>query len=91
MTEAERNKWKIQIDTVNHALSRGYPFSTIRSTLEKGHNLSELLPVGRNMGFATAASNVLAGPCNHESIPSFSIDALCDVIITFIVADDQVS
>ena len=91
MTEAERNKWEIQIDAVKRALSRGHSFSMISSTLEKGHDLSELPPVGGNMGFANAASNTLAGPCDRESIPPFSIDALCDAIITFIVANDQVS
>ena len=88
MTEAERNSWEIQIDAIKCALRGGHSFSMIRSTLEKGDDLSKLPPVG---GFADAASNVLAGPCDRESIPLFSIEALCDAIITFIVADDQAS
>ena len=90
LEEAEKNSWTIWLDFVKAAFAAGYTFQTLRQALATpGTSIHSLPPLRREEH--QGSSTLLSGCVPLENgLPPFSISALQQYLIQFIVADNQV-
>lgn len=83
LTQALQNWWPIVLKEVKMLLSQGYSIEEVKTHVEKGGDLASIAP----RQDAGAAS----GPRDRSSIPEFSVPTFHQFLLSFIIADDQVS
>jgi hypothetical protein len=91
---AEREGWPIQIHSVQAALNVGYTFKTLAEALaQPGVTIRSLPPAPRPQSGDYLTSGIFPQPTPSlgADLPEFSMGAMHDAIVKFIVADDQVS
>jgi hypothetical protein len=85
----------MQIDAIRSAFSMGYTFRTLREAIQKGTKLTALPPAPRpDHGDALPYDFLALGQGskkNGPTVPEFSISAMHEYLVKFIVVDDQVS
>ncbi|KIK25338.1 hypothetical protein PISMIDRAFT_9694 [Pisolithus microcarpus 441] len=91
---AEEHKWSIQIDIVQNAFTAGYTFRTLKVALtQSGFDIHKLPPApAPEPGDASPGDFLM--PAWHlrqgcDGIPEFTIAAMHEQIVQFIVTDDQ--
>ncbi|KIK28758.1 hypothetical protein PISMIDRAFT_90433, partial [Pisolithus microcarpus 441] len=93
---AEEHKWSIQINIVQNAFTVGYTFRTLKVALtQSGFDIHKLPPApAPKPGDASPGDFLMPAwhlRWGHDGILEFTIAAMHEQIIWFIVADDQVS
>ncbi|KAF8546660.1 hypothetical protein OG21DRAFT_1490955 [Imleria badia] len=86
---AEMNDWPVQIDAVRIVRSTGYSLRAIREAIWQGHKLTALPELLCSNSGDSQPCNFLPSD-NTPAIPEFSLTALQEYLVKFIVADDQV-
>jgi hypothetical protein len=86
LDEAERNGWSVYLENVRKAFEVGYTFPTIRQALSRPNVTIRTLPPLSHL--PPAESPVALQP---SGLPPFSIVALHQYLVKFIVSDDQAS
>ncbi|KAG6371769.1 hypothetical protein JVT61DRAFT_9123 [Boletus reticuloceps] len=88
---AEKNNWSVQVDPVRKAFStKGYTFRTLRDAIRRGHKLNALPPVHFDHRDSQARDFLPLSEKNMPAIPNFSLAAMHEYLVRFIVTDDQV-
>ena len=90
LEEAEKNSWMIWLDSVKAAFAAGYTFQTLCQPLAtSGASIRSLPPLRReeHQGSSTLPSGCIP---LENGLPPFSISALQQYLMQFIVADNQV-
>lgn len=80
LTQALENSWPIVVKEVKMCQNQGFSIEEMKAHVEKGGNLASL-PRRQNASM----------PGNRDSIPEFSVSTFHQFLLSFIVADDQVS
>ncbi|KIK21588.1 hypothetical protein PISMIDRAFT_103906, partial [Pisolithus microcarpus 441] len=93
---AEEHKWSIQINIIRNAFTAGYTFRTLKVALtQSGFDIHKLPPApAPEPGNTSPGDFLMPGRhlrWGHDGIPEFTIAAMHEQIVWFIVADDQVS
>ena len=90
LEEAKKNFWMIWLDSVKVAFTAGYTFQTLHQALATpGMSIRSLPPLCQEEH--QGSSTLLSGCVPLENgLPPFSILALQQYLMQFIVADDQV-
>ena len=90
LEEAKKNSWTIWLDSVKVAFTARYTFQTLHQALAApGMSIHSLPPLHREEH--QGSSTLLSGCIPLENgLPPFSILALQQYLMQFIVADDQV-
>lgn len=83
---ARERSWIPQLSEVAHAMDLGYDLESLERLVRDNVDIASLTP---RVGLAPAATD--ADPTGRNSIPPFSQAALQQFLISFILADDQVS
>jgi biotin operon repressor len=83
LTQALENSWPIVVKEVRMLQTQGFSIEEMKAHVEKGGDLTSL-PPRQNAGAAS-------GPRDRSSVPEFSVSTFHQFLLSFIVADDQVS
>lgn len=89
LEEAEKNGWAIWLEAVRTAFDSGYNFQTLRQALAAPNASIRSLPA-LNRGRRDMSSPASGHVTLESGLPPFSIAALQQYLMQFIVADDQV-
>ena len=85
---AKKEDWSVQIDAVRIAQSTGYSLRAIQQAIQEGHKLTVLPELRSNS--SDSQPRRFPSSDNTPAIPEFSLTALQEYLVKFIVADDQV-
>jgi hypothetical protein len=80
LTQALENSWPIVVKEVKICQNQGFSIEEMKTHIEKGGDLASL-PHRQDASM----------PGNQNSIPEFSVPTFHQFLLSFIVADDQVS
>jgi hypothetical protein len=83
LTQALENSWPIIVKEVTMLQTQGFSIEEMKAHVKKGGDLASL-PPHQNAGAAS-------GPRDQSSVPEFSVSTFHQFLLSFIVADDQVS
>lgn len=86
---ADENGWIPQIDSIRIALGTGYTLKTLLEAIQQGHQLTTLPPAPRPNNGGIQQHDRLQSS-DAPTVPEFSLGAMHDYLVRFIVADDQV-
>lgn len=89
LEEAEKNNWLIWLETVKTAFDAGYSFQSLRQALSAPNASIRSLPTLRREGHQDSPLQPGCVPLEN-GLPPFSVSALQQYLMQFIVADDQV-
>lgn len=87
LEEAERNGWSIYLENVKEAFRVGYTYLTLRQALCRPNTTIRKLPPLSQLPTANSSSEAL----QSSAPPPFSLAALHQFLVKFIVSDDQAS
>jgi hypothetical protein len=83
LNKAIENSWPILLPKVKAAQELGYSLEDLKVIVEKGGNFRSLT--------RRSTEKAKSVPGERDSIPEFSLSTFHQFLLSFIVADDQVS
>ncbi|KIK13501.1 hypothetical protein PISMIDRAFT_118758, partial [Pisolithus microcarpus 441] len=91
LDKIEENNWPLQSHFLQATFERGYTYNTLRAELNcPGAEISRLPPPPPpSVDDRVPGGKLLKGDPS-VSLPKFSIEGLCKLLVNFIVSDDQV-